>query len=326
MISLQEQMEQQAINDSVRIDLEKKKVFVDLPFIKPPAPHLKKRHFNRDSNYQQALQMMQSCCRKPTDVKESLVKVHQELVEKGFMKKLSDLSPDQQQIINKAEFKHYMPWNVAHKPESTSTPHRITVDASVTGLNEILAKGENKLSQIPDILIRNRCHQYAWSSDVSKLYNQLVLTDDALPYGLFLFSEDLDIDNPPITYVMTVAWYGVSSTGNQAAVALNRLSETLKDQYPLVNSIIASDLYVDDILTGTNSKETLEDQISQTIDCLAQGGFSLKFVVRSGIPPDDASDDTYIRILGYKWETQPDQLQHQLWTHGSLGDSPGPQH
>ena len=310
MISLQEQVEQQAINDSVKIDLNEKKVYVDLPFIKAPIPHLKKRHFGKDSNYQQALRMMQSCCRKPLEVRESLVRVHQELIDKGFMKKLSDLPAEQQTIISSAGFRHYMPWNVAHKPDSASTPHRITVDASITGLNEILAKGENQLSQIPDILVRNRCRKFIWSSDVSKLYNQLVLTDDALPYGLFLFCDNLDLKNDPVTYVMTVAWYGVTSTGNQAAVALNRLTETLIDKYPRARKVIASDLYVDDIMSGDNCKDILGEQITQTVDCLAQGGFALKFVVKSGEPPAEEAGTTEptLRVLGYKWETEADNL------------------
>ena len=310
MISLQEQVEQQAIDESVKVDIENAKVYVDLPFIKSPVPHLRKRHHDRDSNYQQALRMMKSCCRKPSEVKESLIRVHKDLVDKGFMKKLTDLTPKQQDTIRTAAFKHYMPWNVAHKPDSASTPHRITVDASITGLNEILAKGENQLSQIPDILIRNRCRQHIWSSDVSKLYNQLVLTDDALPYGLFLFSENLDLNEDPTVYVMMVAWYGVSSTGNQAAVALNRLTHLLQDKFPLVKQIIETDLYVDDIMTGSNSKTKTEQQITQTTTCLASGGFSLKYIVKSGAPPTEetGSTDSAIRVLGYKWETESDNL------------------
>ena len=41
--SLQESYEQEVIEKSVAIDLEKKKVFVDLPFIKQPVEFLTKR-------------------------------------------------------------------------------------------------------------------------------------------------------------------------------------------------------------------------------------------------------------------------------------------
>ena len=44
MISLQEQMEQDAIRKSVTVDVEKREVRVDLPFTKNPVEYMKKRH------------------------------------------------------------------------------------------------------------------------------------------------------------------------------------------------------------------------------------------------------------------------------------------
>ena len=169
-----------------------------------------------------------------------------------------------------------MTWTVAEKPGGT-TPYRFVVDASITGLNEILAKGENTMIRIPELLIKNRCKKYTWSSDITKLYNQLHLEDEALPYGLFLFSDDLHPESPPKVFVMLVAWYGVSSTGNQAKEALTQLATVLNHEFPLVLQIVKNDIYVDDALPGSNDKEEREQQIQQTRDCFARGGFKLKW-------------------------------------------------
>ena len=309
MMSLQEKMEQEAIEKSVHIDLNQRKVFVDLPFIKPPVDALRKRH-NADSNYKQALRIYQSQCRKPPLMRSAMVKVHEDLVGKSFMRKLSDLNPEQKKIINNAQFKHYMPWNIAEKPESTSTPVRMVVDASVTGLNEILAKGENKMSKINNILIRNRCRRYIWTSDISKLYNQLHLNDSALPYALFLFSSTLNIADPPETYVMTRAWYGVSPTGNQSTETLIRLTSLLEENYPLAVPVVKEDLYVDDTITGSNDKAVMQAQIHETLNAFSEGGFQLKYVVRSGETPcEEASPDgKSLKILGYRWSPKEDIL------------------
>jgi hypothetical protein len=69
----------------------------------------------------------------------------------------------------------------------------------MTGLNEILAKGTNMLSKIPEILVRFRCYKYCWNTDISKLYNQLHLNPTSLPYSLFLFHDELD-KKVPRTY------------------------------------------------------------------------------------------------------------------------------
>jgi hypothetical protein len=146
---------------------------------------------------------------------------------------LSSLPPEKQASIKAAPFQHYFPWRAVYKPGSVSTPVRLVVDPSCTSLNLVLAKGQNMLARIPDILIRLRTHRYAWTTDISKLYNMLHLEDSALPYSLFLFDPALSDTSAPEVWVTTRAWYGVSSTGNQSGVALERLAEANASQYPL---------------------------------------------------------------------------------------------
>ena len=226
------------------------------------------------------------------------------------MCKLTDLPKEHQDLIENAQFKHYMPWNGVQKPDSTSTPYRMTADASITGLNEILAKGVNTLSSIPEILMRSRTNTSIWSTDISKLYNQLHLKPSAFPYGLFLFNDGLDGSQPAETYVMLVAWYGVTSTGNQAAAALDMVTKTLESEYPLAREVVKKDVYVDDGLSGSNSKASSEERIHQFKECMSRAGFDLKFVGKSyeTLPPEASSDGESMKILGYKWNTKSDIL------------------
>ena len=99
-----------------------------------------------------------------------------------------------------------------------------------------------------DITIRNRGTRFSYSSDVSKLYNQIHLHESAFPYSLFLYHDTLDPDIQPDIYVMVRAWYGVVSTGNQAGYALDRLAEEGKDKFPAAMNSLTKDRYVDNIL------------------------------------------------------------------------------
>ncbi len=45
------------------------------------------------------------------------------------------------------------------------------------------------------------------------MYNMLKLSDQALPYSLFLYNDSLSDDTQPDVYCMQSAWYGVSSSG-----------------------------------------------------------------------------------------------------------------
>ena len=81
---MQEAFEQEVIENSVTVDLDDRKVRVELPFIKRPVDLLTKRHSGSDNLYQ-AGTIYRSQCKKPEEVKVQIWAVHQELVDKGFM-------------------------------------------------------------------------------------------------------------------------------------------------------------------------------------------------------------------------------------------------
>jgi hypothetical protein len=163
------------------------------------------------------------------------------------MVKFTYLTEAQQEIILQAPFRHYYLWRAVFKDGSQSTPVRIVVDPSATGLNLVLAKGVNMLTRIPEVLIQFRSHECGWALDISKMYNQLILNDSALPYSLFLYSEDLDEMSAPHLFVMRSAWYGVASTGNQANVAIDRLWEKHRDELPAAVVPLSAHRYMDDV-------------------------------------------------------------------------------
>ena len=301
-ISIQEALEQSYIESSVKIDFKDMKVVVKLPFMKDPIDFLSKKH-NGKSNYRQAKKIYISQCRKSTTEKTGMIKAHQELVERNFMRRLQDCSPEIQDTIRNAPFNHYYPWFIVQKGDSISTPIRLVVDPTLSGMNLILPKGENRMGQILDIIIRNRTRRYIWTSDVSKLYNQLHLDPASHPYSLFLYHDTLDPDTDPHVYVMLRAWYGVISTGGQAGFALDRLAELGKDDFPNAKACLDRDRYVDDIMSGCNSIEDREQQIIEVKNLLAKAGFSLKYVVKSGEAPDSkaSNDGETLKLLGYKW-------------------------
>ena len=116
-------------------------------------------------------------------------KVHKDLVDKEFMIKLENMEKYKQDLVINALFQHFNPWRLVLKADSVSTPVIMVVDPTMTGFNNILAKGDNRIDLIFPILIRCRCTELIWSSHISKLYNQLIMDDPSLPYSLFLFNE-----------------------------------------------------------------------------------------------------------------------------------------
>ena len=72
--SWQEAREQQIIEDSVKISLEEKRVIVTYPFLKDPVAFLTHRH-KGSNNFNQALKVYKSQCRKSVDIREGAERV-----------------------------------------------------------------------------------------------------------------------------------------------------------------------------------------------------------------------------------------------------------
>ena len=271
-MSLQDAREQLAIEQSIEIKLDTKEVWVDLPFIIDPVKFLTKRH-NGSDNYHQALKVYLGQCRKPDHIKAGIRKTHQDLVSQGFIQPLSDLPVAIQNIIENAPFRHFFPFRSVCKDDSISTPVRLVVDPTMTGLNLSLPKGENKIARIFDILIKGRSHPLLWSTDIGKMYNRLKVKPSSLAYQLLLFDESLDPARPPKIWVLISAWYGVVNTGNQASAAIEALVDLFSDKYPNAVSPLKQSRYVDDVAPGAMSEEEREAQINDVRDILEKGGF-----------------------------------------------------
>ena len=169
---------------------------------------------------------------------------------------LESLDEETIRFIDGAPFCHYYLWRVVHNEDYLSIPVQLVVDPTMSGLNIVLAKGENRMGSLVDIILRNRAMEYAWSSDVTKLYNQLHLERVALPYSLFLYSDDLDPACLPMTYVMRRAWYGVLPTGDQAGYALELLVNATAEEFPAAVKPLTHHRYEDDVVSGAEEAWT----------------------------------------------------------------------
>jgi len=109
---------------------------------------------------------------------------------------------------------------------------------------------------------------------------------------------------------MTSAWYGVSSTGNQASVAVDRLWESHAEEFPEAVVPLSRDRYMDDVTAGGETKAEVDIQVKQVESVLSEGGFSMKFVAHSGLPPPEKAtvDGESVGVLGIKWFTEDDHL------------------
>ena len=269
-ISLQEEMEQGIINNSVTVYLRLCYTSAYLPFMCDPTKKLVTNYGISENIYYGQIKRMNL---KPPKDKQDVINAFKKLIDLGFIAKYDDLAEDEKRLIDSSPVKYYIPWTGVWNSNSLSTPCRPVFNASCptkTGysLNDLLPKGKNSLNKLVQIFIRWLIYTCAFHSDIQKMYNTIRLVADHWCYQLCLFESELNINVKPLVYVIKTLIYGVRSSGNQAERAVRKTAKLCKDDYPRQNEIIQGDLYMDDCFSGGGSYEIT--------NCFKQGWVSFE--------------------------------------------------
>ena len=310
-ISIQEEVEQEMINKSVTVQLDKSRTKALLPFLSDPAKKLvrnddiaKKVYFGQTKYFKN----------NPED-KASVIKAEKKLHDLGFVDFVENLLIEDQKLIFSSPVLYFLPWRVVFNSNSLSTPCRPVFDASQPtrsgySLNDLLAKGKNNMNQLLQIFIRWRIRTCAYHTDFMTMYNKVFLEKEHWCYQLYYFHNSLDPNVEPLIKVVKTLIYGVKSSGNQAERGIRETARLQKIEYPKQHEVVNDDVYVDDCLSGENTIEEAKKVTDDLAIVLSRGGFHLKGVTFSGFdPPENLSNgDNSINVAGLKWFPKLDLL------------------
>ena len=144
------------------------------------------------------------------------------------------------------------------------------------GINSTLAKGTNNMNNLAIMMIRFQCYPYVFHTDISKMYNTVLLDERHWRYQLYYWQEELKVGVPPKLKAIKTAMYGMKPSGNVAECAMRKTAELTKEMYPKAYRVIMDDMYVDDCLSGCATMEERSDVTNQLPCFLDKGGFGLK--------------------------------------------------
>jgi hypothetical protein len=308
-ISIREEAEEVLIGKSVKIDLEAHRTTCVYPFIEKPEVYLPKKWGGAMNNYRMAESVLNSQRNKSEEVRASVLRFHAEIHEKGFVAPLLSLPASIQDMINSAVFLHYFCWRSIFKV-SESTPARLVVDPTVSSFNDILAKGVNCLTSLYTIVLEWRSHLYAFTSDISKMFNSVKLEPEMYKYSLYLFSKNLTPGEPIEVWVNLTLMYGLVSAANQCTRGMRDVANAKQVEYPLAHHVVTKTTYMDDSSGGHNKKEIFDRLVEEMKELLPLGGFHLKVVTISGEDPSEkaSSDGVSTTFAGYKWLPKEDLI------------------
>lgn len=222
--------------------------------------------------------------------------------------------------------KYYIPHHCVLRPDSATTKLRVVFDASAKdanskSLNDSLLTGPKLQSNITEILLHYREHAVVFMADVRQMYRQINVTPAHRDYQRILWRTHAD--EPIQEYVLNTVTYGVSSSPFLACRTIQQLANDEGHKYPKAKAVLTSDIYVDDVVTGSTSLSDARDIKSQLIALFDLGSFELRKWVSnrpellSDLSPEAClseaitfteAGDTTIKVLGLKWEPASDSF------------------
>ena len=228
----------------------------------------------------------------------------QKLLEQDFVMKV----PTEELDLSQPEW--YLPLQAVFTPERT-TKVRLFFDASSKGhdglsLNDHLEKGPNYINSFPNVLMAWRWNEVAYSGDIRKMFNQVLVHPDNQVFHRFLWRSD-ESETPSVFQWLRLN-FGDKPAPDIATNAINYLAQVSQVEFPDAAQELQDHAYVDDI-AGSKSNLTEAKKIIKEIDTvLGKGQFQIKAWHSICSEIDQSSGERFTDLLGHKWDKEEDKF------------------
>ncbi|XP_015111016.1 uncharacterized protein LOC107037141 [Diachasma alloeum] len=217
-----------------------------------------------------------------------------------------------------SSFGFYLPHHAVIKESSLTIKVRVVFDGSAktsTGisLNETLHVGPTIQDDIFSLLLRFRLHPYVLTGDIEKMYRQVLVRPEDRQYQRILWRDGKE---PVRTFELNTVTFGLSAAPYLAIRCLHQLAKDEGHRHPGAARVLQSDLYVDDLLTGTQTGEEALDKLVKL------GGFNLRQwasndpLILNELTSDSVNhhlqigDSTTLKTLGVLWNSSADTITY----------------
>ena len=217
--------------------------------------------------------------------------------------------------------RHYIPHHTVISPNKSTTKIRIVYDAStkkkndMKSLNGCLSRRPVILEDMPALLLRFRIKRIGIIADIEKPFLQVGLQELDRDVTRFLWRKDTktkEIHNNIETYRFTRIPFGIIFS---PFLLENTIQNHLGEYNSAIASKIKDDIYVDNLVTGTDCEEdainlyTELKQIFQNASMNLREWISNSQRVNDNIRSEDRLKDKVLKVLGIVWNTVKDDLQ-----------------
>ena len=239
-----------------------------------------------------------------------------------LIQKYEDIITDQREkgIIEKVGSESNRLFHAVVNPTKATTKVRVVYDASAKcrsenrSLNECLHRGPILLQNLTGILHRFRLNKIAMVADIEKAFLQIRLQDGAKDVTRFFWLKDrdkLEVENNIQMYRFCMVPFGmISSPFLLAATNDHHLKNCNND----VSETIRKNIYVDNVITGTQSCQeavhlyNVSNQVFKGAAMNLWDWMTNSQEVLNEIPTHDRANRENMKVLGLTWFVKEDCL------------------
>ena len=211
------------------------------------------------------------------------------------------------------------------KESSLTTKLRTVFNGSMRtqqgfSLNDYLHVGANLLPDLVLLTLGWRNYKYVFTADIEKIFRQIFIYLNDQWWQLILWR--FDPSKPVQIYRLRTVTYGLGCSPFLANRTIKKLAEDRKDRYPLGSVILNSEIYMDDVLSGSHCLKIARLKQKEVLELSKVGGFNLRKWLANDTSllslsadllatgsSELAKNETCFAILGLNWQPTLDQFQ-----------------
>ncbi|XP_052901348.1 uncharacterized protein LOC128307506 [Anopheles moucheti] len=206
-------------------------------------------------------------------LKEQYSEFMEEYLRLGHM---TEVSSAEKELMEGSRY--YLTRHAVLKQASTTTKCRMVFDASHktstgTSLNDILLNGPQLQDDIVSILLRFRMRRIGVVADVEKMYRQVLVSPADRNLQCILWRKEWS-ENVS-TFQLNTITYGTACAPYLAIRTLRKIFEDHEESHPKAMCWY-NDFYVDDLLSGADTEEEVQQIRSQLVEMLGSAGFRIR--------------------------------------------------
>ena len=286
------------VRSTIEFDPQESRYTISIPY----KSTIKQLQSNKELALAMTKKQEQRLSKNPK-LEQQVKEAFQKQLEAGVIEEVVDDDPTTQ--------KHYLPWHTVVREGHPTTPMRVVMNASQKdknglSLNNCQEAGPNLLPDVGGLAMKFQNNPIGLIMDISKMFFQIKIPKSQKDLHRFFAFQKV--------FRQAKLLFGEASSPYLAAETVSVHAEAKFNELRLAAEAVKDQLYIDDTITGSKTKEEAIQLVTELIQLFKTMSMKVHKInsnnkkVLEAFDPDLLENVEVSSILGIEWDTQADTL------------------